>query len=70
MRVDTQALDPFLALLAQYRPCPDCGSTRVTVQRLGSGDGDPLRVHCADCGMSRVAPAAAALGQMTSHGDS
>jgi uncharacterized Zn finger protein len=70
MRVDLEPLDPFLALLERYRPCPDCGSTCVTVQRLGSSDNDPLRARCADCGMSRVSAAVADLSQMTSHGDS
>jgi hypothetical protein len=70
MRVDIEPLDPFLALLERYRPCPDCASTRVTVQRLGSGDTDPLRVCCADCGMSRVASTFGELSHLTSHGDS
>jgi hypothetical protein len=70
MRVDIEALDPFLALLLRYRPCPDCSSMCVTIQRLGSSDADPLRARCADCGMSRVSAAVADLSQMTSHGDS
>jgi ferredoxin-like protein FixX len=72
MRVDieAEALDPFLALLERYRPCPECGSARVTVQRLGSSDTDSLRARCADCGMSRVASAADGLGHLPSHGDS
>lgn len=70
MRVGTEPLDPFLALLQQYRPCPDCGSARVTVQRLGSGDATPLRATCADCGMSHIAPGAAVPRDPTSPGDS
>lgn len=69
MRVDTEPLDPFLELMQRYRPCPDCGGGRVTVQRMGSGDGAALRVSCADCGLSRVTPTCAGQGQTTSHGD-
>jgi transcription elongation factor Elf1 len=70
MRVHTEPLDPFLELMQRYRPCPGCGSERVTVQRLGGADNDTLRVTCADCGLSRVTPTRAGQGQSTSLGDS
>jgi hypothetical protein len=69
MRVDTAALDPFLTLMQRYRPCPTCGSARVTIQRLGSGDAGPLRASCADCGASHVTLAVPDLGQSTTPGD-
>lgn len=55
MRVDTEPLDPFLDLLRRCRPCPTCGSARITVQRLGSEDTAPLRAQCADCGATHLA---------------
>jgi hypothetical protein len=70
MRVDTESLDPFLALLARYRPCLACGSLRVTVQRLGSCDSDPLRAQCADCGQSYLAHEPGNIvSHSTPHGD-
>jgi hypothetical protein len=70
MRVDTSSsLDPFLTLMQRYRPCPACGSERVTIQRLGSDDTDPLRASCADCGASHVTQGVPDLGQSTTRGD-
>jgi uncharacterized Zn finger protein len=50
MRVDPRQLDPFLRLMADHRPCPQCGSERVTVRELPGKGGQVLRAECSDCG--------------------
>jgi transposase-like protein len=50
MRVDPKQLDPFLRLMNDHRPCPKCGSDRVTVRELAGKDGRILRAECSDCG--------------------
>jgi ribosomal protein S27AE len=53
MRVDVEPVSPLLNLLRKHRPCPQCGSERVTARK----EGDALRVACSDCGYSREAKA-------------
>jgi uncharacterized Zn finger protein len=59
MRIDPSQLDPFVRLMNDNRPCPKCGSDRVTVRELPGKDGRILRAECSDCGRtydaSRVA---------------
>lgn len=50
MRVDVEPIDHFLKLMRDNRPCPDCGSSRITVRReLRTDGGALLRAECADC---------------------
>jgi DNA-directed RNA polymerase subunit RPC12/RpoP len=50
MRVDVEPIDLFLKLMRENRPCPDCGSERITVRReLRIGGGALLQAECADC---------------------
>jgi hypothetical protein len=50
MRVDVEPIDLFLQLMRDNRPCPSCGSSRITVRReLRGGGGALLRAECADC---------------------
>jgi ssDNA-binding Zn-finger/Zn-ribbon topoisomerase 1 len=50
MRVDVEPVDLFLELMRQNRPCPRCGSARVTVRReLRAGGGALVRAECSDC---------------------
>lgn len=56
MRVDPKALDPFLRLMSENRPCPRCGSERVTVRELSRKGGNVLRAECSDCGRTYDAP--------------
>jgi ssDNA-binding Zn-finger/Zn-ribbon topoisomerase 1 len=50
MRVDVEPIDLFLELMRENRPCPACGSSRITVRReLRSGGGALLQAECADC---------------------
>jgi uncharacterized Zn finger protein len=37
-------------LMDDNRPCPACGSDRVTVRELAGKDGQVLRAECSDCG--------------------
>ncbi|MDB4972744.1 MAG: hypothetical protein JWN48_1085 [Myxococcaceae bacterium] len=53
MRVDVEPLDLFVQLMTDNRPCPGCGSSRVTVRRAGMGPGSLVRSECADCGRTR-----------------
>jgi transposase-like protein len=56
MRIDPRQLDPFLRLMNENRPCPACGSERVTVSELPGKDGRVLRAQCSDCGRTYDAP--------------
>jgi hypothetical protein len=71
MRIDQETATAHLRLLQKYRPCPECGSDRVTVRQdaslLGSrakplasttpkADGNVLRVECSDCSFAREFP--------------
>lgn len=56
MRIDPKELDPFLRLMSENRPCPACGSDRVTVSEVIGKDGQVLRALCADCGRTYDAP--------------
>jgi hypothetical protein len=56
MRVDTESAHAFLRLLEKNRPCPTCGSERVTVRRELSQIGGVLRVACSDCDFAREFP--------------
>lgn len=50
MRVEAEPIDLFLQLMRDNRPCPQCGSERITVRReLRIGGGALLRAECADC---------------------
>jgi uncharacterized Zn finger protein len=50
MRVDVEPIDQFLKLMRENRPCPGCGSSRITVRReLRAGGGALLHAECADC---------------------
>jgi hypothetical protein len=50
MRVDVEPIDLFLKLMRENRPCPACGSERITVRReLRVGGGALLQAECADC---------------------
>lgn len=49
MRVELEPVDLFLQLMRESRPCPACGSTRVTVCREDPPSGTVLRSECADC---------------------
>ena len=49
MRVDLEPVDDFLRLLRENQPCPQCGSSRVTVRRDQLETGPRLRCECADC---------------------
>lgn len=54
MRVDIEPVDLFLKLMRENQPCPQCGSSRVTVRRESSeGGGSLLRCECADCRRTR-----------------
>ncbi len=50
MRVDPKDMDPFLRMMNENRPCPRCGSERVTVRSLAEKGGHVLRAECSDCG--------------------
>jgi uncharacterized Zn finger protein len=56
MRIMPRQLDPFLRLMNENRPCPACGSDRVTVSELPGKGGQVLRAACADCGRTYDAP--------------
>jgi len=56
MRIDPRELDPFLRLMSENRPCPACGSERVTVSEVPEKAGRVLRALCADCGRTYDAP--------------
>lgn len=56
MRVDPRELDPFMRLMDENRPCPRCGSSRVTVRELAGKAGQVLRAECSDCGRTYDAP--------------
>lgn len=58
MRVDVEPIDEFLKLMHDNRPCPTCGSSRVTVRRELRIGGASLRAECSDC--KRVAEVAEA----------
>lgn len=58
MRIDPRDLDPFVRLMNDHRPCPQCGSERVTVSELPEKGGQVLRAECADCGRTYDAPRA------------
>jgi endogenous inhibitor of DNA gyrase (YacG/DUF329 family) len=50
MRVEVEPIDLFLELMRENRPCPSCGSQRITVRReLQVGGGALLNAECADC---------------------
>ena len=49
MRVDLEPVDLFLQLMRDSRPCPVCGSMRVTIRREDPPSGTVLRSECADC---------------------
>lgn len=49
MRVDLEPMDRFLELMRENRPCPSCGSQRVTVRRDIGASGPVLRSECSDC---------------------
>ncbi|HEX6246016.1 MAG TPA: hypothetical protein VFZ61_34055 [Polyangiales bacterium] len=56
MRIDPKELDPFLRLMRDNRPCPVCGSDRVTVSEVVGKGGQVLRAECADCHRTYDAP--------------
>jgi uncharacterized Zn finger protein len=61
MRVDVEPIDLVLKLMRENRPCPSCGSSRITVRReLRAGGGALLYAECADCRRSAelIEPAA------------
>ena len=49
MRVDLEPVDLFLRMMRDNRPCPSCGSLRVTVRRDRLDQQTVLRSECADC---------------------
>jgi hypothetical protein len=62
MRVDVEPIDLFLKLMRENRPCPNCGSSRITLScsradkprastrlELQAGGGALLNAECADC---------------------
>lgn len=50
MRVDVEPIDSFLKLMRENRPCPGCGSSRITVRREAHATtGALLHAECADC---------------------
>ena len=49
MRVDLEPVDLFLRMMRDNRPCPGCGSLRVTVRRERADPQMVLRSECADC---------------------
>jgi transcription elongation factor Elf1 len=57
MKIDRETATAHLRLLEKYRPCPSCGSERVTVRQDASTTpsipGNVLRVQCSDCGFAR-----------------
>jgi hypothetical protein len=60
MRIDQEAATAHVRLLEKYRPCPQCGSERVTVRQDASStpkiQGNVLRVQCSDCSFAREFP--------------
>ncbi|MFT3924878.1 MAG: hypothetical protein QM778_20250 [Myxococcales bacterium] len=67
MRIDQEAATAHVRLLEKYRPCPDCGSERVTVRQDAAllrpkagtsqgASGNVLRVECSDCHFAREFP--------------
>lgn len=71
MRIDQETATAHMRLLEKYRPCPSCGSERVTVRQDVSSSGSPaqghtsttpaaqgnvLRVQCSDCSFAREFP--------------
>jgi hypothetical protein len=58
MRVHIESASPLIRLLQKYRPCPACGSDRVTVRSETDRSGsEVLRVSCSDCDFAREVPA-------------
>lgn len=57
MRVDVEPADRFLQLMRENRPCPSCGSARVTVRQAVGDQGLILRSECSDCHRIRDVPA-------------
>jgi len=68
MKIDREAAAAHVRLLEKFRPCPECGSERVTVRQdtallapqAGAGSrpvaGNVLRVSCSDCSFAREFP--------------
>jgi predicted RNA-binding Zn-ribbon protein involved in translation (DUF1610 family) len=56
MRVELQPATAFIRLLERYRPCPKCGSERVTVRDERADAQKILRVACSDCSFQLDAP--------------
>jgi DNA-directed RNA polymerase subunit RPC12/RpoP len=66
MRVDVEPIDRFLQLMRENRPCPECGSSRITVRREQRLEGGALmRLQCADCARVVELIEAAAYGVRT-----
>jgi transcription elongation factor Elf1 len=55
-RVDVDSVEAFRRLMEKNRPCPECGSERVTVRRELGTQGHILRVACSDCSFAREFP--------------
>lgn len=53
MRVELEPVDDFLRMLWQNRPCPQCGSPRVTVSKQPREGVGVLIAACADCDFER-----------------
>jgi hypothetical protein len=57
MRVEVEPATSLIRLLQKHRPCPQCGSARVTVRSEQGNGGEVLRVCCSDCSFEREVPA-------------
>lgn len=55
-RPSLQPVVAFAQMLKRYRPCQECGSGRVTVQRAADESDQVLRATCSDCGAKHTDP--------------